>query len=110
MNAGFIGMTVIYVHSGITEAKAAYAELTLSKHLKANVSEEQTIYLKYEFTKTEIEIVKLAISGYTSKKIADILHRSENTVNKHIQNIFRKAGVNSRARLIEKLNVKPNTP
>ena len=41
-------------------------------------------------TPREIEILKLLISGLTSQKIADRLHRSVNTINNHRKNILKK--------------------
>jgi signal transduction histidine kinase/DNA-binding NarL/FixJ family response regulator len=54
-------------------------------------------------TEREIEIARLIAQGYLYKQIADILHISEKTVSKHIQNIFEKAAVSNKVELINKL-------
>lgn len=38
----------------------------------------------------EIEIIRLIVAEYTTKKIAEALHISEKTVESHKTNIFRK--------------------
>ncbi|MGH2752844.1 MAG: LuxR C-terminal-related transcriptional regulator [Actinomycetota bacterium] len=45
----------------------------------------------------EVEVLKLVASGRSNKKIAAELFISENTVARHVQNIFAKLGVASRA-------------
>ena len=51
-------------------------------------------------THSEIEIVKLIASGYTTKEIAGQRNVSFHTVNTHRKNIFRKLGVNNASELI----------
>lgn len=51
-------------------------------------------------THSEIEIVKLIASGYTTKEIATQRNVSFHTVNTHRKNIFRKLGVNNASELI----------
>jgi len=48
----------------------------------------------------ELEIVKLAAKGMSNRAIADNLIISERTVQTHLVNIFRKAGVNSRTQAV----------
>jgi DNA-binding NarL/FixJ family response regulator len=47
----------------------------------------------------EREIAILAADGLTSKDIADRLYLSVRTVNNHLQNVYTKLGVSSRAEL-----------
>ncbi len=51
-------------------------------------------------TLSEIEIVKMIASGYTTKEIATQRHVSFHTVNTHRKNIFRKLGVTNASELI----------
>lgn len=51
-------------------------------------------------TSSEIEIVKLIASGFTTKEIATKKHISFHTVNTHRKNIFRKMGVSNASELI----------
>nr|WP_262895847.1 helix-turn-helix transcriptional regulator [Cyclobacterium marinum] len=59
-------------------------------------------------TKREIEICELVREGHIYKDIADTLFISERTVNKHMQNIFKKAESNNKFDLLNKItkNVK----
>jgi ATP/maltotriose-dependent transcriptional regulator MalT len=45
----------------------------------------------------ELEVLKLVVTGRSNKEIAAALFISENTVARHMQNIFTKLGVSSRA-------------
>lgn len=54
-------------------------------------------------TAREREVARLMVEGQTYKKIAINLFISEKTVNKHIQNMFGKAGVSNKVGLINKL-------
>jgi DNA-binding CsgD family transcriptional regulator len=55
----------------------------------------------------EREIATLAAEGAASKDIADRLHLSVRTVNNHLQNIYSKLGVTSRAELARALGSTP---
>nr|WP_241685079.1 helix-turn-helix transcriptional regulator [Cyclobacterium xiamenense] len=55
-------------------------------------------------TKRETEICQLVRDGYIYKEIGDTLNISERTVNKHIQNIFKKAGSNNKLDLLNKIS------
>ena len=51
----------------------------------------------------EHEIATLAVQGLTSREIADRLVVSARTVEKHLEHVFEKLGVASRAALRERL-------
>lgn len=53
------------------------------------------------FQKREWEIVFYLLQGFSAKDISHHLCLSTRTVNNHIQNVYNKAGVNSRRALIE---------
>ena len=55
-------------------------------------------------TERERQITALLLKGYTYRMIAGELFLSENTVKTHIQNIYYKMDVGSRADLVRKLN------
>jgi DNA-binding NarL/FixJ family response regulator len=44
-----------------------------------------------------LEVLALVVAGQTNRKIATALVLSEHTVRRHVQNIFAKLGVSSRA-------------
>ncbi len=54
-------------------------------------------------TKRENEVLNILISGMTNKQIADCLTISQNTVKKHLKNIYEKLGVQSRRELFSLL-------
>ena len=45
----------------------------------------------------EREVLTLLASGKTTREIASLLHISQHTVGRHVENIFTKLGVTSRA-------------
>lgn len=58
--------------------------------------DRSTVATKTELCDREIEILRLAAEGMTSKEIASALNISGLTVNSHFSNIFRKLDVQSR--------------
>ncbi|MGE5605724.1 MAG: response regulator transcription factor [Bacteroidota bacterium] len=56
-----------------------------------------------QLTDREKEVLALLRQGYTNKNIGTLLCISETTVKTHIQNIYKKVGVNNRVQLINSL-------
>jgi len=50
-----------------------------------------------DLTEREVEILRLAARGNTNRVIAELLHLSPKTVGHHLESVYRKAGVSSRA-------------
>ncbi len=48
-------------------------------------------------TPRELEVLSLATGGYTSYQVARRLGVSTRTVDKHLENVFRRLGANSRS-------------
>ena len=48
-------------------------------------------------TGREVEVLQLLVAGYTDQRIAETLFVSRRTANTHVQHIYGKLGVNSRA-------------
>jgi DNA-binding CsgD family transcriptional regulator len=48
-------------------------------------------------TDRELEVLRLVAQGCTNREIADVLVLSEHTVRRHLQNVFGRLGVSSRA-------------
>lgn len=51
-------------------------------------------------TKRQAEVHSLALQGYTSQQIADLLFLSRRTVEKHFEAIYQRLGVNNRAQAV----------
>lgn len=54
-----------------------------------------------KLTKKEIELLNMIYQGHTTKEIAEILHKSINTIETHRRNMFVKSGVKNTASLIK---------
>ena len=52
-------------------------------------------------TRRELEIARLASTGYSAREISTVLFISERTVENHIANVYAKLGINSRRSLIK---------
>ena len=63
----------------------------------------KTNALSYGLTNREKEITMYIKEGLDYEKIAEKLHISRHTVNRHVQNIYEKTGSNSKISLIDKL-------
>lgn len=57
----------------------------------------------YGLSPREEEVVKLVVRGLSNREISDSLFISENTVQRHLSNIFEKVGVRSRNSLLQRL-------
>lgn len=88
--------------------KSSISSLKTQKHATADTSGvyhsifDQNCSL-LNLTGREIQISRLIVKGKTYKEIGKELFISDKTVNKHIQNIFGKAGVSNKVGLINKL-------
>ena len=58
---------------------------------------------EYPLTARETEILKCLLNFQDNEEIAETLHIKETTLNKHLQNLFRKLEVRSRWELLRKL-------
>lgn len=59
----------------------------------------------YKFTSKEAVILELLTEGYKSEDICSKLFIAQNTLKKHILNIYKKAGVNGRVQLLKKIRM-----
>jgi DNA-binding NarL/FixJ family response regulator/nitrogen-specific signal transduction histidine kinase len=69
---------------------SAYSNLKRNNTIeeKNTLEKSQADLRKYNLSTREIEVLEQLVQGLTSKEIGEHLFISENTVNKHIQNIF----------------------
>jgi DNA-binding CsgD family transcriptional regulator len=59
-----------------------------------------TDFKQYQLTNREKEIINLLIQGFQNKEISQKLFISESTVKTHIQNIYKKLGIQNRVQLV----------
>lgn len=57
----------------------------------------------YQLSPREEEVVKLVVAGLSTRQIGDRLFIAEHTVQRHLSNVFEKAGVRSRRDLVKQL-------
>jgi DNA-binding CsgD family transcriptional regulator len=102
-NTGLIVITIIFIVKSVKQLRLEYEQLI---ELTIN-SVPPKAFLKncnqYALTIREIEIVQLIRQAFKYKEIGKKLYISEFTVKKHIENIYKKAGVSGRIELIIKL-------
>lgn len=91
--------SVVAVHSGElwVERKLMGKVLDGSAYPSKTVRGKREIY---DLTETEIKIIKLVLTGYTNKGVADELYISEKTVKFHLYKVFKKLKVKNRSELI----------
>jgi len=75
------------------------SEVTLSL-LNPEINPSKSSKHTIDFTRRELDILKLLVDGYTNKQVGEKLFISHRTVDTHRTNIMKKAGVNNVAGLI----------
>lgn len=85
--------------SSLQIKKSIHATLLVGSNSQ-NICPKEFQSNQLHFSKREIEISKLLKKGYSSKCIADRLHISFHTVNKHRQNMMEKSGAKNTAELV----------
>jgi len=100
-NTGFVIITIMFLWESVRRTRIEYY-LNLTNN---GISPELFLAncLHYGLTRAEILIVQMLYKGMSNKEIADKSFISEETVKKHIQNIFRKTVIKNRAALMHKL-------
>lgn len=78
--------------------------LFISQPLVQQYSNLQLLQTNYSLTKREIEVIHCIIESMSNKDIAENLHISVSTANRHIYNIYKKMDVNNKMQLLKKLN------
>ena len=102
-NGGFLIFTFLFLRNMIEENRKDLETLDLIQ----TKSEDEIFIIRCKdlgFTKREIEVCIFVRDGFICKEIGDTLNISERTVNKHIQNIFKKAGCNNKLDLLNKIS------
>jgi DNA-binding NarL/FixJ family response regulator len=66
-----------------------------------SVSLEENMTKIYHLTDREIQIVKQIAEGCSYKKVAELLFISDRTVNKHLENIYKKLNIKSKLDILK---------
>ncbi|MCQ2815566.1 MAG: helix-turn-helix transcriptional regulator, partial [Bacilli bacterium] len=82
-----------------------YQEKKNNVQIKEKISVKETIE-KYNLTRREGTILSYLMEGKDTLKVCDELVISENTLKKHILNIYRKLGINNRVSLFKMVREK----
>lgn len=77
-------------------ARLEQGERVISPEIRAQLDEADC-----GFTTRELEVLACLMRGWTADQTADNLHISRRTVEKHKENMMRKAGLTNMAQLIE---------
>jgi DNA-binding CsgD family transcriptional regulator len=105
-NLGFIVISLILLRKSIRQLKMEYQRNQDNDGMNPELFLANCLH--YGLTRAEILIVQMLHRGMSNKEVADKMFISEETVKKHIQNIFRKTGVKNRAALMHKLQNRPD--
>jgi len=94
--------SILFLFIGIVLSKKLFARTTIiTKQKPAIINYEQL--LKLGISKREADILLLVDEGLSNQQIADTLFLSENTIKKHLSNIFQKLQVERRTEAIKKI-------
>jgi DNA-binding NarL/FixJ family response regulator len=84
---------------------------------RKNNNESQALIMNYlnkpnneKLTKREEVVLKFVAEGMTNKKVAQKLDVTIDTVKKHLQNSYRKLGVNNKIEALQKAGIIKNHP
>lgn len=95
------GFSILFLMIGIVLSRKLFAKTVIVTQQKP-VAVNETQLLKAGISKREAEILLLIHEGLSNQQIADKLFLSENTVKKHLSNIFQKLQVERRTEAIKK--------
>lgn len=82
---------------GVTEPRASRAVLVAAGHGEPRSRTVRRPKLPGGLSRREVDVLRLAARGLTTQEIADRLYISPKTADHHIQHIYRKIGVSTRA-------------
>jgi HD-GYP domain-containing protein (c-di-GMP phosphodiesterase class II) len=82
---------------GVIEPRASRAVLVAAGHGEPRGPAVKRLQQPGGLTRREVEVLRLAARGLTTRQIADRLYISPKTADRHIQHIYGKIGVSSRA-------------
>jgi DNA-binding NarL/FixJ family response regulator len=92
--------TLLQVNKGEIWVSRSVINLSLRRMTSYKTPQVLNYKIRSELTEREIEILRTMALGLKNKEIADKLFISEKTVKTHINRVFKKLGVNSRAKAV----------
>ena len=93
--------SVLFLVIGIALSKKLFPKTIIVTEHKPGVINDEKLQLS-GLSKREAEILLLIYDGLSNQQIADKLFLSENTIKKHVSNIFQKLGVERRTEAIKR--------
>jgi DNA-binding NarL/FixJ family response regulator len=97
------------IHRAIFEAleggmpmSTMIAKKALQLIRRSTPSQTSTVTFSHQLTERETEVLEQLSKGLSYERIADNLFISYGTIRKHVENIYRKLGVNNRTGAIDK--------
>ncbi|MEY3350606.1 MAG: hypothetical protein RIQ50_717 [Bacteroidota bacterium] len=97
-----IHRAIFEVLEGGMPMSAMIAKKALQLIRRSTPSQNSTISVDFQLTERETEVLEHLSKGLSYEQIADNLFISYGTVRKHVENIYRKLGVNNRTGAIDK--------
>jgi DNA-binding NarL/FixJ family response regulator len=95
------GFSLLFLLIGIVLSRKLFVKTQIVTHHKPTEINQYQL-TKQGISKREAEILLLMHEGLSNQQIADKLFISENTIKKHISNIFQKLQVERRTEAIKK--------
>ncbi len=102
-NTGIVAITLLFIWKSIQKTRSEYRNSLQSQLDQGDSEIQQRNFVHFKLTRMEIEITQRLLKGHRNKDIADDLHISEETVKKHIYNVYKKTNVRNRTSLLHKL-------
>ncbi len=101
-NPSFILRTVLEVHQGAALMSPGIAMKAIRFLTVAPIPELKEISTQFNLSDRELEVLRLVSKGFPYRQIADQLFISQETVKKHMSNIFSKLQVKNKIEAINK--------
>jgi DNA-binding CsgD family transcriptional regulator len=90
----------LYVHV-VAPSQGNHEDVTVS--VRELGIEREAFARRYRLSRREAEVAELVLRGYANPEIAGTLGIAPTTIKRHLTRIFRKTGVHSRTRLVNRL-------
>ena len=100
-DAWIAGFSLLFLAIGIFLSRKLFIKQVVVTEAAPHAINEQQL-IKQGISKREAEILLLMHQGLSNQQIADKLFISENTIKKHISNIFQKLKVERRTEAVKK--------